>query len=180
MKPSAERSIRMETKRLFLRHFGTSDEEEFKKLIRDKMSDEYAPYDEQFPTDNDGLAAMLGYFSQSDEFFAVEVKEGSRLIGFIALNRTDDDKVRNLGYCVHTAYRRRGYAGEAALAVIEYARNELGVKKLISGTALINKPSVRLLEKLCFRQTEISSGSFVNDKDGSPIVFDGASYELIL
>ena len=108
----------METKRLILRRFVPEDFPAFRELIRDKMNAPSAAFDEPYPTDDEGLLGVLRYFAGSDEFFAVERKDGRRLIGFVALNRTGED-IRNLGYCIHTADQGMGYAGEAAYAALD-------------------------------------------------------------
>lgn len=168
----------IETKRLFVRRFLTSDLEEFKVLIRDKMSTDMAPYDDQYPTDDASLQNILNYFTQTDEFLAVELKETNALIGYLALNKVDA-QTKNLGYCILSSLWNKGYATEAVGELINYAKNVLHTKKLVSGTALINIPSVKLLKRFGF--VEVSQGqiSFARDENG-PIVFIGASYELSL
>lgn len=58
----------------------------FSDLICNKMSSEYAVYDEQFPTDHDSLKGILSFFVDSEDFFAIELKETGELIGYICLN----------------------------------------------------------------------------------------------
>ena len=63
--------------------------------------------------------------------------------------------------------------------MIEYAKS-IKIKKLVSGTALENVPSVKLLKKLNFTETGRETCSFTCDADGKPIYFTGCSYELLL
>lgn len=147
----------METERLLIRRFSMDDIEGFAQLIRDKMASPYARYDHSFPTDDGGLRDVLGFFSESDEFWAVQLKESRKIIGFISLNHVDSVS-RNLGYCLHTGYHGMGYAQEAAKRIIRFARDELGLEKLVTGTAKENQPSVRLLERLGFAR--IGEGSY--------------------
>lgn len=169
----------LETERLTIRRFETQDAENFCELIRDKMSSPVSAYDDQFPTDDKGVKVVFDYFMQEDAFMAVLLKKSNLLIGYIALNDVDND-VRNIGYCLHTAYWGKGYATEAIGAVIEYARDVLCLRKLISGTAVGNATSVKLLEKFNFREVSRRECSFACDKDGNPISFIGCSYELVL
>lgn len=169
----------IDTKRLKIRRFTIKDLNDFSVLIRDKMSAEYCKYDEQFPTDDASLSGILAYFSGSDEFFAVELKSENKIIGYISLNRADGD-ARNLGYCIHSAYRGKGCATEAVGAIITYAKNILRLNRLVSGTAEENTPSVRLLERAGFHRTGSEKGSFANDENGTPVIFTGVSFELIL
>lgn len=146
----------METERLYIRKFVAGDIDDFCELIRDKMASPYAIYDSAFPTDDAGLREVLGYFASTDEFWALELKEESKIIGFISLNHVDDTS-RNLGYCLHTQWQGKGYATEAARRMIRYAAEELGFDKLVTGTADENLPSVRLLDKLGFVKVGLGS-----------------------
>lgn len=166
----------METERLIIRKFEKTDGEGFVALIRDKMASPYAAYDDQYPTDEATVLQILDYFSGSDEFFAVVEKSSGGLIGYVALNAVDE-QTRNLGYCLHSAFQGRGYAAEAAKCVIGYAES-LGVKRLISGTAQLNLPSVGLLKKLGFIQVGQSKASFASDCEGKPITFIACEFEL--
>lgn len=163
-------------KRLDLRAFAPEDFDDFAELIRDKMSGKFAAYDDQFPTDDDGLRGVLGYFAASDEFFAIELFSENKVIGFISLNKIDET-ARNVGFCVHSAYQNMGYATEALADIIRFARDELHLRKLVSGTADVNIPSVKLLEKFGFVKVSASVGSFARSADGKPIEFIGGSYE---
>jgi [ribosomal protein S5]-alanine N-acetyltransferase len=169
----------METERLKLRRFTPDDRDDFSELIRDKMRSPYAAYDEQFPTDDEGIKSTLAYFAGTDEFFAVVWKAERKVIGFIALNRIDEE-TRNLGYCIHSAYQGRGYAGEAVAAVIGYAKYTLKQRRLVAGTAEANIPSVWLLQSAGFTLTGKGAKSFAADGNGTPIVFTGCTFERLL
>jgi len=71
------------------------------------------------------------------------------------------------GYQVFTAYRRRGYAGEAARAVMAWARESFGVRRFVASVAPDNEPSLRVIARLGFAQV----GSHVDEVDGVEHVF---------
>lgn len=169
-----------ETSHLIIRSFSEEDYTDFAGLIRDKMASPYAVYDSMYPTDDASLKQILRYFSGTDEFYAVVEKASSKVIGFVALNAGVEPGVRNLGYCLHTAYQGRGRGTEAVRRIIRFAEEQLGLKKLVAGTASENKPSVALLTKLGFRKISQSRGSFTQDERGNPIEFTGYSFELVL
>lgn len=168
----------MITQRLTIRRFVADDLKDFVSLIQDKMNSEYAVYDEQFPTDEGSIQGILSYFADTDEFMAVELLSEKRVIGFVSLNSVDDT-TRNLGYCIHSAYQKQGYTTETIKMIMEYARDELKVHRLVTGTANENLPSVHLLEEMGFEKIGESEGSFCNDEKGNPILFTGGSYEYI-
>lgn len=56
----------------------------------------------------------------------------------------------DLGFAFLPAFRTQGYARESAAAVMDYARDTLGLKKLLAITSTDNERSCRLLERLGF------------------------------
>jgi RimJ/RimL family protein N-acetyltransferase len=60
----------------------------------------------------------------------------------------------DLGYAFLARHSGRGYATEAAQAVLDHARGPLGIERLAAITTLSNTPSQRVLEKLGFVRGE--------------------------
>ena len=108
-------------------------------------------------------------------FFAICLED--TVIGYSAFNIRENGY--EIGYCFHSAYYGKGYAKESHLALIDYMR-ELGIKRLIAGTAINNTPSVLLLKSLGFELIETEKVSFYKTADGSDIWFDGGVFELNL
>lgn len=63
-----------------------------------------------------------------------------------------------VGYSIVPGRRRRGYATEAAKALVGWARQERQVKSIVAGCDPDNRASVRTLERAGFRQTGSSGG----------------------
>ena len=60
-----------------------------------------------------------------------------------------------LGWILNRAYQGRGYAYEAARALMDYAVNTLGYRRIVAHCDVRNLPSRRLMEKLgmkCVRE----------------------------
>jgi len=170
----------MQTTNLKIRRFCNADFDDFAELIRDKMASEYAIYDHPFPTDDEALKKILDYFTSTDEFFAVELIRTNKVIGFLTLNNCEEQGVRNLGYCINTQYQGKGYGTEAVKEIIRYAKEEMKIYKLITGTAKNNIPSVRLLSAVGFKKTGENIASFSKDQNGNLIESIGYSYEMLL
>ncbi|NLE03535.1 MAG: GNAT family N-acetyltransferase [Crenarchaeota archaeon] len=168
----------LETENLIIRRFVDSDKDDFEILINDKMNSKYSIYDAQYPTDKENLSKVFAYFKESNEFYAVELKCKHRLIGFISLNYIDEDS-RNFGYCLHSNYQQRGFGKEMVNTIITYAKDILKLKKLVSGTAEENIPSIRLLLGSGFKIVKKELTSFTNDANGDPITFIGCLFEYI-
>ncbi len=71
------------------------------------------------------------------------------------------------GYTVFPEYRGRGYATEAAVALMEWAKGE-GVRGFVASVAPSNEPSLAIVRKLGFVQT----GEQWDDEDGLELVFE--------
>lgn len=63
------------------------------------------------------------------------------------------DGAMHLGYWLGAPFRARGYATEAARAVIDHAFGELGLDEITSSARVTNAPSRRVLEKCGFQWT---------------------------
>ena len=165
----------MKTERLCIRRFQETDLDDLALLIRDKMASEYAPYDTQWPIDNS--KDILAYFISDDAWYAVELIEKNKVIGFVVASHTEDETTRDLGFTIHSSYQNRGYAYEACCALINICANKYGIKKFTAGTADCNGPSVALLNKLGFTKTLSFEASFANNAQGKPITFLAGAYE---
>ncbi len=76
-----------------------------------------------------------------------------RLIGTCALCDVHPLHARaDLGFAVHPDFQNRGYAGEAASAVVEYGFRQLDLHRLTADADPRNEPSLRLLRRLGFRE----------------------------
>lgn len=80
--------------------------------------------------------------------FAVELKETGKVIGFCGVKYLPEIDLPEVGYRYLKKYWGRGIGTEAAEACVEFARNDLKVKKLVALIVPGNIGSVRVAEKL--------------------------------
>lgn len=80
-------------------------------------------------------------------------KNGGKLIGVMDLFRGAPDAVLEIGYWIGKPYWGQGLSTEAARAVVQEARETLGVQALKAGVFSDNPASLRVLEKLGFKTT---------------------------
>jgi RimJ/RimL family protein N-acetyltransferase len=81
----------------------------------------------------------------------VEVKESGAPAGICGLLKRDAMDDTELGYALMPEYWSKGYALESASAVMAYASEELGLKRVAAITDVDNQSSIRLLEKIGFK-----------------------------
>lgn len=87
--------------------------------------------------------------------FAVIERERKAVIGMAGFKGAPrQDRSVEIAYGIAPAYEGRGYATEAALGVIEFARESGRVSIVCAHTLPTNNPSNRVLEKCGFKRTE--------------------------
>ena len=90
---------------------------------------------------------------------AIVRRDDRVMIGFVnfhgppGVNDIEAADAAELGWTVFSEHRRHGYATETARRLMDWARDEHGVRRFISSTTPENVPSLRVHEKLGFRRT---------------------------
>ena len=94
--------------------------------------------------------------------WAVSLKDGSKengdFIGFVGLNDTHADMsfapAVEIAWRLHKDYWGQGYATEAARAALNFAFTELSLDEVVSFTAVINKRSQQVMERIGMINTQ--------------------------
>jgi len=145
----------LETDRLILRRLSTDDAAFILELVNDpdwlrfigdrgvRTLDDARDYIRKGPVDS---YARLGF-----GLFAVERKEGGPPIGICGLVKRDFLEDVDIGFALLPAFRGKGYAHEAARATMSYAREVVGLDRIVAITSPDNDASGRLLEKIGLR-----------------------------
>jgi RimJ/RimL family protein N-acetyltransferase len=84
-------------------------------------------------------------------FYVVELRDDKTPIGLCGLVKRDFLEDVDIGYALLPTYWGKGYALEAAQAVMTYGTDELGLKRILAIASADNQRSMRLLEKLGLR-----------------------------
>jgi RimJ/RimL family protein N-acetyltransferase len=171
----------METDRLVIRNFSIDDWQDLQEMIIQYQASEYAIYDHKWPTSTEEIKGIAKWFADGDSYLAVCLKNTRKLIGFVSTNQNKKEGSLDvsLGYCFNFNYHGKGYATESCQALIDYAFEQLGADRIVTGTAAANHPSCQLLKRLGLKKTGESTGSFWNTPDGKPIEFLGFSFALL-
>jgi ribosomal-protein-alanine N-acetyltransferase len=152
----------IETERLIIRNFTTDDGSALYKMIVQYQQSPYAKYDHPWPADPEEIRGVAKWFADGDHYLAVCLKPSGVFIGFVCLNpeEHDGEPALNIGYIFDADYYRQGYATEAGRAALARAFNDLGVSRVVTGTARQNLPSVRLLARLGLKETDEGPGCY--------------------
>lgn len=145
--------IHIETKRLLLRDWNTSDLDPFIEMNKDTDVMNYFP---KLLTDHETLDLYNKISAEFDDYgyglYAVELKETGEFIGFIGFHwatfESDFTPCIEIGWRLKKTRWGNGYATEGAMACLDYGFNQLNVDQIISFTAAVNTPSQRVMEKI--------------------------------
>lgn len=141
----------MKSERLYLREFLQNDAENLYFLNADPV---VLKYTGDKPLDNVSdaehfIANYDNYIKDGFGRWAVVLGDNT-FIGWCGLKKHESGIV-DLGFRLSQKHWGNGYATEAAMLCIEYAFNEIKLKRLIGRTDKRNIASIRVLEKCGFR-----------------------------
>jgi RimJ/RimL family protein N-acetyltransferase len=91
---------------------------------------------------------IASYENNGFGMYLVLMKETGKPAGICGLVKRDGLDDVDIGYAFLPQYWSRGYATESALAVKEYAKNTIGLDRLVGITDPKNRGSIRVLEKI--------------------------------
>ena len=145
----------LETERLVLRQFTFEDADFILRLLNEPSFIQNIG-DRGVRTLEDARSYILrvpiaSYEKNGFGLYLVILKESGKSIGMCGLIKRDQLEDVDIGYAFLPEFWSKGYAVEAALAVKEYARDVIGLKRLIAITDPENQASIRVLEKIGLR-----------------------------
>jgi [ribosomal protein S5]-alanine N-acetyltransferase len=142
--------ITLDTDRLVIRNFSPDDWRDLQELAIAYRASPLAQYEDPWPTEEEQVKGMAGWFASGDAFLAVTLKATGKLIGMIHIGQREgtEGRVHNLGYVFHPGYSGQGYATEGCRAAMGYVFGPLAADGILTGTHPDNTPSVKLLKRL--------------------------------
>jgi ribosomal-protein-alanine N-acetyltransferase len=144
----------LETERLLLRRFSTEDAEFILELLNEPSFIRNIG-DRGVRTIEGANSYILNgpvvsYAKNGFGLYLVKLKETNESIGMCGLIKRDTLEDVDIGYAFLPRFWSKGYAVESALAVKEYAKNMIGLNRIVAITDPENEGSIRVLEKIGF------------------------------
>ena len=93
---------------------------------------------------------VASYEKHGFGLWMVETKESETHIGICGLLKREVLEDVDIGYALLPEFWSKGYALESASGVLSYAREKLGLNRVVAVVNPKNQSSIRLLEKLGF------------------------------
>jgi RimJ/RimL family protein N-acetyltransferase len=149
-------AVALRTARLLLREWRDDDREPFAAISADPMIVAWLPGQADRAASDVWIDRMRRHHDEYGfGYWAVELPGDASLIGAIGLSLVRDMPFApavEIGWRLAPAYWRRGYATEAARAVIDDGFGRLGLAEIVAFTVPANDRSWRVMERLGMRR----------------------------
>jgi RimJ/RimL family protein N-acetyltransferase len=165
--------IELQTERLLLRQWRLSDRQPFAELNADPRVMEFFPSTLEPEASN---ASVVRWQSEIEQrgwgLWAAEIRRTGELIGFVGLQippaQLPFSPCVEVGWRLAHAYWGKGFATEAARAALEVGFQRLQLEEIVSFTAVNNRRSRAVMERLGMREAE-ATFEHPGVPDGSPL-----------
>ena len=145
----------LETDRLFIRDYKSTDLDDLHKLLSDKQTMYFLDDIATNTLEESAQNLETALLNADGHYFCICHKETGAYIGSIGYTITADTppgKVVHLGYFLLPHQHGNGYAAEAARKVIAFAFYKDGCIRMTTACYKENEPSRRVMEKVGFRK----------------------------
>ena len=144
----------LETERLILRRFVVEDAQFVLNLVNEPSFLRYIG-DKKIRTLDDARQYILSgpvasYERHGFGLCLVELRESHAPIGMCGLLKREELPAPDIGFALLPEFWNKGFAFEAAAAVLRDARERLGLQRVLAITSLDNEASIKLLQRLGF------------------------------
>jgi RimJ/RimL family protein N-acetyltransferase len=167
----------IETERLLLRRFMQDDWQDLHEYLSQEEVVKFEPYDVFTQDASRDEAARR---SNDYRYWAVCLKACGKLVGNVYISKQDFG-TWELGYVFNKSYQKKGYATEAARALMDDAFRNKNARRIIAMCNPLNERSWKLLERLGFRREGhlIKNIYFKKDENSGPIWADTYEYAIL-
>ncbi|HJT67472.1 MAG TPA: GNAT family N-acetyltransferase [Pyrinomonadaceae bacterium] len=144
----------LETERLILRHFNTDDAPFILALLNEPSFLRYIGDKKVRTLEDAGQYILNGpvatYELHGFGLYKVELKDAHTPIGMCGLLKREELPQPDIGFAFLPDFWNKGFASEAAAAVLKDARERLKLDRILAIVNPDNEASIKLLEKLGF------------------------------
>ncbi len=141
------------------------DNESIYNIMKDKEMYTYTPDKpwESIDDANEFIKLVLWLYDLNHRtfrhFFAITEKLNGKIVGFCGVGGIAYDRTKNeVFYSIGKTYWRKGYATEAAEAMLKYAFSQLNLGEIIGAVHPDNIASKRVMEKIGMKRAGVISG----------------------
>lgn len=158
----------LETKRLILREYNLEDADFIRRLVNEPSWIENIG-DRNVKSLEDAKnyikeKLIANYKKYGFGLWMVELKDKTP-IGMCGLVKRDPKEDPDIGFALLPEFWGKGYAAESSLGVLNYAKNNLKLKRILGVTIPKNTGSIKTLEKIglkFFKTKKDNDGTILN------------------
>ncbi|MES2751293.1 MAG: GNAT family N-acetyltransferase [Pseudomonadota bacterium] len=160
------RAVVLETDRLVLRQPTLADVKAIAHVVGDKrVSINLRRVPHPYTLD-DAVSFVTTIADTIDTVFLIERERTA--VGLVGVS-WENENAPEIGYCLGIDHWGKGFATEAARAVIDYAFEEFSINHLLSGARVLNPASRHVLEKCGFQWTGVELHRFIALGSSTPV-----------
>ncbi|MED3942225.1 GNAT family protein [Priestia megaterium] len=142
--------MNIETNRLLIRKFNYEDWQEVYAYTSDANVMKYIP--EGIFSKDEAKKFVNENTKENVKNFPVVLKDEKILIGHIVFFNYFGDHTYEIGWVFNALYHQKGYASEAAKAIVDYGFNTMKLHRIIATCPPENTSSYRVMEKIGMRR----------------------------
>ncbi len=142
--------MNIKTSRLLIRHFDLKDWQAVYEYTSDRQVMKYIP--EGVFTEEDVKAFINKNTAAKAKYFPVVLIEKDLLIGHMVFHQYFGEHTYEIGWVFNPKYYSKGYASEAAKALLDYGFGKMKLHRIIATCQPENIASYRIMEKIGMRR----------------------------
>lgn len=161
------RAVVLETGRLVLRQPTLADVKAIAAVVSDQrvaINLQRVPH----PYSQDDAVHFVSNVANAAGMISFLIEHKDEVVGLASLTWREDD-APDLGYCLGVNHWGKGFATEAARAVIDFAFEEFSIDLIRSGARVLNPASRHVLEKCGFQWTGVELHRFLALGSSTPV-----------
>jgi RimJ/RimL family protein N-acetyltransferase len=140
----------IKTKNLLIRKFEFKDWQDVYEYTSDSNVMRYIP--EGVFTEEAAKEFVNKNMGDNAEKFPVLIMDGNILIGHIVFYKYFGEHTYEIGWVFNPKYHNKGYASEAAQAILKFGFEKMKLHRIIATCQPQNIPSYRVMEKIGMRR----------------------------
>lgn len=174
MQDLAVKKVHLETERITLREWLPQDVAAFARMNSDPLIMEYFPR----VLNEETTVRLINRFQEHfDKYgfgmYALEHKETKSFMGFAGISHVRDlfpfAPAVEMAWRLEYEYWGKGFATEAARAIISYAFNNLELKELVAFSVYDNARAIHMMEKLGLKHDKKGDFDYPKLPSGHPL-----------
>lgn len=158
-----EHNMNIKTDRLVIRTFEPEDWKDVYEYTSNLNVMKYIP--EGVFTEGDAKKFVMDNSGEHAEMFPVVLKDEKTVIGHIAFFKYFGDHTYEIGWVFHPDYQGKGYASEAASALLGFGFKTMKLHRIIATCQPENTASHRVMEKIGMRREGFFKKCIPHDND---------------